>query len=86
MVAARVDLDPAATADHHYPAIGRQDREVVVQIDVGQHLEDHIDTPAAGQLLYRVQITRLVVVKDMVRPMGQSQGPARLRADRADHP
>ena len=62
---ARIDLDSAATADHHYPAAGSQGQEVIVQVDVGRHLEDYIDPAVAGQVRQGVQAPGLVVVKDM---------------------
>ena len=53
---ARIDFDAAAIADDDDASAKGQRREIVVEIHVGEVLENDVGAAAAGQILERVEI------------------------------
>ena len=65
--AARVDFDASAIADQHDAATPREQRDVLVQVDVRVHLEDDVDTASVGGLGHLLDVLRVAVVDDDIR-------------------
>ena len=66
---ARVDLDAAAIADHDDASAGRDDGEVVIEIDVGEHFENHVGTAPAGERGDLVEIAGALVIDGVPRAL-----------------
>src|SRR5204862_8264569 len=64
--AAGVDLDAAAGADDDDAAAPGQDVEVLVEVDVGEHLDDDVDAAAVGEPHQVVEVGRRSMVEDVV--------------------
>src|SRR5258706_11944864 len=62
----RVDLDAASIAHDHDAAIARQHRQILVEVDVGEHLDDRIYAAAAGQSHQLFEVVGGGVVEDVV--------------------
>ena len=82
--AARVDLDAAAAADDHDASELREQREVVVEIQVRGHLEDDVHAGAGRGLADGVEVAGCRVVDDHVRAVCLHEGAAAFGAGGAD--
>ena len=45
----RVDLHPSAIADDHHATVARQQPEILIEVDVGSHFQDDVDTLPASR-------------------------------------
>lgn len=70
---ARVDLDVASVADDDDATEGSQHGDVLLKVDVGQHLQDDVDAPASCQLFELLQVVRALVVQGVVRSVVQHE-------------
>ena len=69
---ARVDLDAAAIADDDDAAAGRDDRQIVIEIDVGEHFENHVRAAAAGDRGDLVEVAGVLVVDGVRAPCART--------------
>src|SRR5262245_3590438 len=81
----RIDLHHAAVADDHDTSPHGDDPEILLEVDVGKHLEHHVDASATGQAHHLVEVTWRGVVDDMMRALLHHEPPATVRPGRADH-
>ena len=83
---AGIDLDTPATADHDDPPMLGKHAEVLVEVDVGQHLDDEIDASPCRRLHDVIDVLLSAVIDDDLRAVLAHSGQAFLGAARADHP
>src|SRR5579884_3265966 len=80
-----IDLDAAAAPDHHDAAIASQNREVLAQVYIGQHLKDHIHASPVRQLFKLAEVVSCAVIQNMMRSLLHHQISAAISARGADH-
>src|SRR5579885_3051879 len=71
--------------DHHDAAIASQNREVLAQVYIGQHLKDHIHASPVRQLFKLAEVVSCAVIQNMMRSLLHHQISAAISARGADH-
>ncbi len=78
------NLDRPAAADDDDAAAERNQLEIVRQVDVGEHLENHVGPALVGQPQNLVAVARGSVVQHVMCAFGGDQGPPAIAARRPD--
>ena len=76
---------PMTTADDGDAATGRDEGEVVIQVHVGEHLEDDVGALAVGQRRNLIEIAIGSMVHRVRRSLRAHNGQSLVRAGGADH-
>ena len=82
---AGIDLGRAAIADDDDAAAHGDDAEVLLQIGIGEHLEDDVHAAVVREPHQLVEVARRRVVEDVVGALLQDEPPAAVGARGADH-
>ncbi len=77
---ARIDLHSSAIADDDDAAAGRDGAEIVIEVHVGQHLDDQIGTAAGGQRRDLAEVPVLAMIHHVVRALFLDQRRVRRRS------
>src|SRR4029450_7655170 len=72
--------DAPARANDEYAPAETEGREIVVEIDVGEMLENHVRSLAVRQILQLVEIAALAVIQHVARPLRQDERAAFRRS------
>ena len=85
---ARIDLDGAAVSDHHDPAELRDHGQILGEVDVRQHLQDHIRALAVRHVRETFEVIGGGVVEDEVGSLllDELSSPLRSRGPDDPHP
>ena len=75
----------AAVADDHDAPAHRDHPQVLLEVHVGEHLQDDVDARGPGQAHHLVEIARGGVVQHVVRALLGHEPAAALGARGADH-
>jgi len=80
----RGEVQAAAAADDDHPAVNGEGVEVLLQVDVGLHLDDHRNAVSVGDLRQFVEVAGFAVVDDVLGACGADEICSRAGARRAD--
>ena len=81
---ARVDLDGSTVADDRNSPMLREQRQVLREVYVREHLDDGIHPVSAGELHDLVEIRRRLVVEDVIGAEFLHDAPAFVRSSGAE--